>query len=74
MSILNKIIKRKDATKQTSSIKVEKTVAPHIVACKICEGIGVMNGSECDQCKGSGRVIVTSQVTIYITAYKPLNN
>ena len=54
--------------------KREKTIPPHIVACKVCEGKGVKDGAVCPQCKGSGRVIVSCEVTTYISAYVPENN
>lgn len=52
----------------------EKTIPPHIVACKVCEGKGMKDGAACPQCKGSGRVIVSHEVTTYISAYVPENN
>ena len=54
--------------------KRENTIPPHIVACKVCEGKGVKDGAVCPQCKGSGRVIVSCEVTTYISAYVPENN
>ena len=51
--------------------KREKTIPPHIVACKVCEGKGIKEGDTCPQCKGSGRVIVSCEVTTYVTAYVP---
>lgn len=53
--------------------KREKTIPPHIVACKVCEGKGTKDGDTCPQCKGSGRVIVSCKVTTYVTAYTPEN-
>lgn len=53
--------------------KREKTIPPHIVACKVCEGKGTKDGDICPQCKGSGRVIVSCEVTTYVTAYVPEN-
>ena len=54
--------------------KREKTIPPHIVACKVCEGKGVKDDAVCPQYKGSGRVIVSCEVTTYISAYVPENN
>ncbi len=54
--------------------KREKTIPPHIVACKVCEGKGMKEGAICQQCKGSGRVIVSCEVTTYVAAYVPENN
>lgn len=54
--------------------KREKKIPPHIVACKVCEGKGEKNGVACPQCKGSGRVIVSCEVTTYVSAYVPENN
>ena len=56
------------------SPKRERTIPPHIVACKVCEGKGMKDGAVCPQCKGSGRVIVSCEVTTYISAYVPENN
>lgn len=56
------------------SPKRERTIPPHIVACKVCEGKGVEDGETCPQCKGSGRVIVSCEVTTYVSAYVPENN
>lgn len=36
------------------SPKRERTIPPHIVACKVCEGKGTKEGATCPQCKGSG--------------------
>ena len=51
--------------------KREKTIPPHIVVCKVCEGKGMNEGVTCPQCKGSGRVIVSCEVTTYVSAYVP---
>lgn len=51
--------------------KREKKIPPHIVACKVCEGKGEKDGTTCPQCKGSGRVIVSCEVTTYVSAYVP---
>ena len=61
-------------SKEIPAPKREKTIPPHIVACKVCEGKGVKDGATCPQCKGSGRVIVSCEVTTYIAAYVPENN
>lgn len=49
----------------------EKTVPPHVAVCRVCGGKGKVDGCGCKQCKGSGRVIVSSEVVTYITAYDP---
>lgn len=49
----------------------EKTVPPHIAVCRVCGGKGKVDGCGCKQCKGSGRVIVSSEVVTYVTAYDP---
>ena len=54
--------------------KRKRIIPPHIVACKICEGKGIKGGDVCPQCKGSGRVIVSCEVTTYISAYVPEEN
>ena len=38
------------------------------------KGKGKKDGEICPQCKGSGRVIVSCEVTTYISAYVPENN
>nr|DAO49683.1 MAG TPA: chaperone protein [Caudoviricetes sp.] len=74
-----KQVKRRPESQQPAGMespapKREKTIPPHIVACKVCEGKGVKDGAVCPQCKGSGRVIVSCEVTTYISAYVPENN
>lgn len=74
-----KQVKRQSESQQSAGMespapKREKTIPPHIVACKVCEGKGVKDGAVCPQCKGSGRVIVSCEVTTYISAYVPENN
>lgn len=69
-NILDRFRKPKE-TKEPQGIKRTKTIPPHVVACKACEGSGGMDGHICEQCKGSGRVIVTCDVTTYVTAYVP---
>lgn len=54
--------------------KREKVIPPHIVACKVCEGKGMRDDELCPQCKGSGRVVVSCEVTTYVSAYMPENN
>lgn len=50
----------------------ERTIPPHVVACKVCGGRGLTDlDEECPQCKGSGRVIVSHEVKTYITAFVP---
>ena len=56
---------------ESPASKREKTIPPHIVACKVCEGKGTQEGTICPQCDGSGRVIVSCEVITYISAYKP---
>lgn len=69
---------KQPAVSQPASVepspKRERTIPPHIVACKVCEGKGMKDGAVCPQCKGSGRVIVSCEVTTYISAYVPENN
>lgn len=71
-----KQVKQPEASRPASvepSPKRERTIPPHIVACKVCEGKGAKDGKVCPQCKGSGRVIVSCEVTTYISAYVPEN-
>lgn len=69
---------KQPAVSQPASVepspKRERTIPPHIVACKVCEGKGMKDGVACPQRKGSGRVIVSCEVTTYISAYVPENN
>ena len=68
---------REKADKPETRAKAEpepkrvKSIPPHIVACKVCGGYGMKDGETCLQCNGSGRVIVSHEVTTYITAYEP---
>lgn len=72
-NILNKFRRKPAEPAKTESPvpKHEKTIPPHIVACKVCEGKGRKEGTICPQCKGSGRVIVSCEVTTYVSAYMP---
>lgn len=72
-NILNRFKRKADRPGKTDGLlpKREKTIPPHIVVCKICEGKGVKEGTTCPQCKGSGRVIVSCEVTTYVSAYVP---
>lgn len=73
--ILERFRRRQVKRQQESPApKREKTIPPHIVTCKVCEGKGKKDGAACPQCKGSGRVIVSCEVTTYISAYVPENN
>lgn len=69
-NILDRFRKPKEA-QEHKGIKRTKTIPPHVVACKVCEGSGSIDGHVCEQCKGSGRVIVTCDVTTYVMAYAP---
>lgn len=73
-----KQLKRQPEAQQPVSTEIptpkrERTIPPHIVACKVCEGKGTKDGAVCPQCKGSGRVIVSCEVTTYVSAYVPEN-
>lgn len=70
-NLLKRIRSNKRPGTDFPGIKKEKTVPPHITTCKECEGTGICNGCACLQCSGSGRVIVTSTIVTYITAYLP---
>ena len=61
----------KKEVQEAQGIKRTKTIPPHVVACKVCAGRGNIDGHICEQCKGSGRVIVTCDVTTYVMAYAP---
>jgi DnaJ-class molecular chaperone len=69
-NILDRFRKSKEV-QEPQGVKRIKTIPPHVVACKVCEGRGNMDGHICEQCKGSGRVIVTCDVTTYVMAYAP---
>ena len=49
----------------------ERTIPPHIVACRVCGGKGETDGTVCTQCQGSGRVIVSHEVKTFVSAYIP---
>lgn len=72
-SILNRFKRKADRPDKTDGLlpKREKLIPPHIVACKVCGGKGTKDGATCLQCKGSGRVIVSCEVTTYVSAYVP---
>lgn len=72
-NILNKFRRKpvEPAKTESPAPKREKTIPPHIVACKVCEGKGRKEGAICPQCKGSGRVFVSCEVTTYVSAYVP---
>lgn len=74
-SLFNKFKKKRESRQpECPAPKQERTIPPHIVACKVCEGKGTKDGATCPQCKGSGRVIVSCEVTTYVSAYVPENN
>ncbi len=52
----------------------KRLIPPRVVACRLCAGIGYHADMECEQCEGSGRVIVCSDVETFVTAYKPKDN
>lgn len=61
-------------------MEVRKDIAPHVAACKKCEGKGRVffpdrNGnvvaSKCPVCEGSGRVKVQSRVVTRIEPFVP---
>lgn len=72
-SFLSKFKRKANQPNKTDELlpKREKTIPPHIVVCKVCEGKGTEEGVTCPQCKGSGRVIVSCEVTTYVSAYVP---
>ena len=72
-SFLRKYKRKTDQPNKTDELlpKREKTIPPHIVVCKVCEGKGTKEGATCPQCKGSGRVIVSCEVITYVSAYVP---
>lgn len=75
-SILNRLKRKADRPNKTDELlpKRERMSQPHIVVCKVCEGKGTKEGATCPQCKGSGRVIVSCEVTTYVSAYVPEND
>ena len=72
-SILNRLKRKADRPNKTDELlpKRERIIPPHIVVCKVGEGKGTKEGATCPQCKGSGRVIVSCEVTTYVSAYVP---
>ena len=75
MRILDKLMNKTAVKQETPDYdlrtKRERTIPPQIVACKVCGGKGIKEGTICPQCKGSGRVIVSCEVVTYVTAYQP---
>ena len=69
-NILDRFRKSKE-TQEPKGIKRTRAIPPHVVACKVCDGHGVIDGHICEQCKGSGRVIVTCDVVTYVMAFVP---
>lgn len=49
----------------------KRLIPPRVTVCSKCSGTGSDMGVMCAQCEGSGRVIVSSDVVTFITAYKP---
>lgn len=54
---------------------VKKHIDPHVCVCNKCNGSGYIQLapsalSVCPHCEGSGRVIVESDITTYVTPYK----
>lgn len=71
-NLFSKMISKKSKeVEKPQGVKRTKTIPPHVVACKVCEGRGIIDGCICEQCKGSGRVIVTCDVVTYVMAYAP---
>ena len=75
-SILNRLKRKAERPNKRCKLlpKRERMIPPHIVVCKVCEGKGTKEGATCPQCKGSGRVIVSCEVTTYVSAYVPEND
>ena len=49
-----------------------KNIAPHVMACKRCEGKGgAPSSATCPVCKGSGRVKVQSKVITRVEPFVP---
>ena len=69
-NILDRFRKPKE-TQEPKGRKRTRTIPPHVVACKVCDGRGIIDGHICEQCKGSGRVIVTCDVVTYVMAFVP---
>lgn len=51
-----------------------RNIPPRVTTCKICSGTGAIDNDCCYQCKGSGRVIVSSDVVTYVMAFEPSHN
>ena len=75
-SILNRLKRKADRPNKTDELlpKRERMIPPHIVVCKVCEGKGTKEGATCPQCKGRGPLIVSCEVTTYVSAYVPEND
>ena len=71
-NILSRLMPKKAMEmREPQGVKRTKTIPPHVVACKVCDGRGIVDGHICEQCKGSGRVIVTCNVVTYVMAFVP---
>lgn len=49
-------------------------IPPRVVVCRQCGGVGSHGGLLCEQCEGSGRVVVCSDVETFVTSYKSKDN
>lgn len=47
-----------------------RNIPPRVTTCKICSGTGYVEDEYCHQCKGSGRVVVSSDVVTYVKAFE----
>lgn len=73
-NVLKKMLGRKakpESVEKKPEPTSERTIPPHVVACKVCSGTGLVEGETCWQCKGSGRVIVSHEVKTFVSAFVP---
>lgn len=52
-------------------VTVTKHIDEHLCVCRYCNGTGKINGEKCRRCDGSGRVVVSSDVTTYVRPFNP---
>lgn len=49
---------------------VDKVIEDRLCICRKCNGTGEVDGKKCDQCEGTGRVIVSREVKTTIRPFR----
>lgn len=52
-------------------MKTKISKAAKVALCRVCHGIGRSEGEICPQCEGSGRVLVSCEMTLDIHPFHP---